>query len=614
MKKIAKIVGGTFLVLLILLMLLPFVFKGKMTKLVKEQGNEMIRGEFDFSSLDMSFFAHFPKATISLNDFWLRGEGTFEKDTLAKVNQLSVTVDLYSLFGEQYKVENIYLKDASFKAVVAKNGQTNWDIMKETAEIKSADESVPATAFDLLLKRVEVKNMSVVYDDRQEGTLQAYENINMNVSAQLQNGRYELINSSLEINDLKAYVEGWVALPEGLPMDYDVDLKTDKAILNLSDMPEVHVAATHLHATPKLITLAPTAVLIAHSDMTIDCTIHNIGSYLTGKGILSGKMNMSSTLLDLNDFMSDEELLGAAEENTSEETSEVTPEAQLEEEASSVIEVPSNIDFVIETKIQTIKMKSMELTQLTGQLLAKNKTLTMKDLAFDVMKGQVKMNGSYTAADITQPTIDAQLSIENVSFAEAYKESEVIKKLVPIFSHAQGTFSSTMSLAMILDNQMDPVMKSVQGQGHIYTDSILITDVAVLDKMASALKKPELANLKTKDLDVAFTVKDGLVTTSPFDLNVGDYKLTLGGQTGLDKSINYGATVVLPEGEKIVGLSEVNLTIGGTFDKPSVKVDSKKLIKNLFQSSLSSLTKNDSTSTKKNVVEKGKSLLKGLFK
>ncbi len=606
MKKSLKIVGSICLVLVIILMLLPFVFRSKMTTLVKAQGHEMIRGEFDFSSLDISFFAHFPKATISLNDFWLRGEGTFEQDTLAKMDQLSVTVDLFSLFGQQYKVENIYLQDATFKAVVAKDGQTNWDIMKETASVDQPNDSMPATAFDLLLRRVVVKNMAVSYDDRQAGTLQAYSHIDMNVSAQLQNDRYQLLDSSFEINGIKAYMEGWVAMPEGKPMDYDVDLKTEKATLHLSDLPEVHVSATHLHATPTLITLDPTTIQVAHSDMTIDCTVHNLGNYLIDKGVLSGKMKLTSQLLNLNDFMS--------EQATADSTTDETQVDAAASEASSVIQIPANIDFGVDATIQEIKIKTMKLAHLTGQLQAKNQTLAMQNLAFGVMNGEVKMHGAYATKDITQPTVAIDLSMRQISFAEAFKESQVVKKLVPIFAHAQGTFSSSMSLAMILDSHMDPIMNAVQGQGHIYTDSLLITDVAVLDKMATALNKPELATLKTKDLDVAFTIQDGLVTTSPFDLLVGNYKMTLGGKTGLDKTIDYDALVTLPKGEKLLGLSEVNLTIGGTFDKPSVKVDSKKLIKNLFQRGLSSLTATDSTSTKKNVVEKGKSLLKGLFK
>ena len=608
MKKRIKIVGIVCLLFLTVLLLLPFAFKGKLTNLVRKQGHEIIRGDFDFSSLDVSFFAHLPKATIRLNDFWLHGEGIFQKDTLAKIDELSITVDLFSLFGKQYKVENIYLKDASFKAVVAKDGQTNWNIMKEVSEeVQPITDSSATTDFNVMLKRAVIKNMSVMYDNRQNSSLSFYDDIDMNVHAQLQNDRYELIDSSIKMKGIKAYIDGWVSILEGKDMDYDVHLKTDKAMLHLSNnLSDMNVSATELHVTPELITLAPTVITTAHSNLTINCVLRNIGNYLVGSGVLNGKMNLSSKLLDLNDFMSGEMV-------TKESTEETPKKVSTNRTSSSIIEIPKNIDFIVDAKIQQLNIKAMKLTQLKGQLLAKNEALTMKDLAFDMMKGQVKMNGVYTTRNVVEPSINAQLSMKHISFSKAYIESEMIKKLVPIFSHAKGTFSSSMSLDMLFNNQMNPLMNSVQGKGHISTDNLLISDVSVLDKMAKALKNPELSTLKTKDLDISFAIKDGVVTTSPFNFSVGNYKMTLGGQTGLDKTIDYRATVEFPAGQKMLGLSEVNLSIGGTFDKPLVKVDTKKLIKNLFKSGFSSLTSKDSTKKKK-LLEQGKSLLKGLFK
>lgn len=608
MKKKIKVVGIMCLLFLTVLLLLPFAFKGKLTNLVRKQGHEIIRGDFDFSSLDVSFFAHLPKATIRLNDFWLHGEGIFQKDTLAKIDELSITVDLFSLFGKQYKVENIYLKDASFKAVVAKDGQTNWNIMKEASEeVQPITDSSATTVFNVILKRAVVKNMSVMYDDRQNSSLSSYDDIDMNIHAQLQNNRYELIDSSIKMKGIKAYIDGWVSILEGKDMDYDVHLKTDKAMLHLSNnLPDMNVSATQLHVTPELITLAPTVITTAHSNLAIDCVLRNIGNYFVGRGVLNGKMNLSSKLLDLNDFMSGEMV-------TKESTEATQKKVSTNRTSSSIIEIPKNIDFIVDAKIQQLNIKAMKLTQLKGQLLAKNEALTMKELAFDVMKGQVKMNGVYTIRNVDEPSINGQLSMKHISFSEAYIESEMIKKLVPIFSHAKGTFSSSMSLEMLFNNQMNPLMNSVQSKGQIYTDNLLISDVSVLDKMAKALKNPELSTFKTKDLDISFAIKDGVVTTSPFNFNVGNYKMTLGGQTGLDKTIDYRATVEFPAGQKMLGLSEVNLSIGGTFDKPLVKVDTKKLIKNLFKSGFSSLTSKDSTKKKK-LLEQGKSLLKGLFK
>ena len=71
MKKVFKIAGITLGVIVLLLIALPFAFKGKIEKIVKDEGNKMLNAQFDFSSLDISLISNFPKASLTLEDFWL---------------------------------------------------------------------------------------------------------------------------------------------------------------------------------------------------------------------------------------------------------------------------------------------------------------------------------------------------------------------------------------------------------------------------------------------------------------------------------------------------------------------------------------------------------------
>ena len=68
MKKGFKITAIVIGVILILMFLLPFAFRGKIEGIVKSEGNKMLNGHFDFSSLDISLFRNFPKASVTLND------------------------------------------------------------------------------------------------------------------------------------------------------------------------------------------------------------------------------------------------------------------------------------------------------------------------------------------------------------------------------------------------------------------------------------------------------------------------------------------------------------------------------------------------------------------
>ena len=67
LKKGLKIPGIIFAVVIVLMLLLPFAFKGKIVDVVKKEANKMLNAKLDFEELDLSFFRHFPNASVELN-------------------------------------------------------------------------------------------------------------------------------------------------------------------------------------------------------------------------------------------------------------------------------------------------------------------------------------------------------------------------------------------------------------------------------------------------------------------------------------------------------------------------------------------------------------------
>ena len=99
MKKILKTVGIVVAVLLVVLMVVPFAFRGKIEGIVKSEGNKLLNAQFDFKKLDISLLSRFPHASVTLEDFWLKGVDVFENDTLVYAGELTAAVNLLSLIS-----------------------------------------------------------------------------------------------------------------------------------------------------------------------------------------------------------------------------------------------------------------------------------------------------------------------------------------------------------------------------------------------------------------------------------------------------------------------------------------------------------------------------------
>lgn len=263
MKKVLKIAGITLGVLLILILVRPFAFQGKIEKLVKQEGNKMLNAQFDFSALDISLIRNFPSASITLEDFWLKGAGEFQNDTLIQAGELTAAVNLFSLFGNSgYDISKIIIEDTKVKAIVLENGHPNWDVMKPSADTTDTEETPTESApIRIKLQKLSIKDLSVSYDDQQGGMYAAINHLNatcsgdfgserttvdlsmetpsltyrtggipflnkarleadMNVDADFANNKYTLKDNTISLNAIQVNIDGWAAMQKnGIGMD-----------------------------------------------------------------------------------------------------------------------------------------------------------------------------------------------------------------------------------------------------------------------------------------------------------------------------------------------------------------------------------------------------------
>ena len=789
MKKLLKIVASLFAVLLLLLVSIPYFFKDEIEALIKEEGNKMLNAEFDFGSLDISLIRNFPKASITIEDFYLKGVDVFENDTLVAAKEVTAAVDVMSLFGDEgFDITKVLLDGVSLNAIVLPDGAVNWDVMKPTDEVEEETDST-ATSFRIKLQEFIVSDFNLVYDDRQANMYASIENMDaecsgdfgsartvlgletavealtfsmdgvpflskakvaadMEVDADLENNKFTLKDNVLQLNAIKAAVDGWVALTdEGMDMDLTLNsnqigfkeilslvpamytedfngLKTDGEVavaafvkgsligdsivpqfgvdmdvknamfqypslpagvdkinivanvsnpggsvdqtvvkvaplsfvmagnpfsvsatlatpvsdmqfnvaakgkldlgkvkdvypledmdlnglldadmsvngrmssiekeqydkisaqgslrlngmqLDMKDMPVVDIKNSVLTFTPRYLQLSETTVNIGGNDITVDSKFENYIGFALNGTTLKGDLNVKSNHFDLNDFVTTSDQVVA--EGDVAEVTETTDSTAT----AGVIRIPENIDFTMNADFKEVLFGKMALKDINGKLLVKNGKVDMKNLSLNTMGGNIVVNGFYNSAEGAQPEFNASLKLTDIVFAQAYKELDMVKKLAPVFNGLTGCFSGSMKIDTKLDDTMSPVLSTMNGSGSLSTKDVSLDGVTVIQQVADVLQKPSLKNTKVKDINLDFTITDGRVTTKPFNIKLGDYKMNISGTTGLDQTIDYRGEITIPESLGDVSkIGTADLLIGGTFTSPKVSIDLESLAK-----------------------------------
>ncbi len=796
MKKSLKITGIVIAIILVLLIVLPYAFRGKIKDIVLTEGNKMLNAEFYFDNLDISLLRDFPKASVSLEDFWLKGVGDFQNDTLVKAEKVSVSVNLFSLFGNSgYDISKIIVKNTDVKAIVLEDGRVNWDIMKtDSTAVAETENPEEASAFRIKLKKVALEDINIIYDDRQGKTYADLQDLNltcsgdmsaehtilkveteiekllfkmngipflsnaaiyakMDVDADMKNQKYVLKDNKFRLNAIEANLDGWVVLAENatdmdiklntskiqfkeilslIPAIYTKDFETLKTsgnvsmeafakgkmegknvpqlsiklnvkdgmfrypslpagvdniqvgvsitnpggdadltkikiqpfsfslagnpfsltadiqtpvsdpdfsfaaqgtlnlgkikdvypvedmelngiiqadinaagklsyiekevydkisasgniqlknmVLKIKDMPDVTIQQSIFSFTPQYLNLSETTVNIGKNDLTADCRFENYMAYALKGKTIKGSLNVRSNYFNLNDFMTAEnDSLATATDGSTTTASENT-------EAAGTIRVPKNIDFIMNADMKQVLFDQMTLTDLNGKLLIEDGVVDMKNLSMNAMGGKVVMNGAYsTAKENENPDLNASFSMAGLSFAQTFKELDMIQQFAPIFEGLKGNFSGNMKIATELDNTMSPVMNTLQGNGTLQTKDLSLSGVNAIDKIADAINNPDLKNITVKDIDIDFQIKDGRLSTAPFDIKLGSTTLNLSGSTGLDQTIDYTGKIKLPASSgSISQLTTLDLKIDGTFSSPNISVDTKSMVNQAVQS------------------------------
>jgi len=193
MKKALKISAIVIGLLVLIIIALPFVFKGKIEKAVQSEINKNLNAVVTFDGVGVSLLRHFPDLTVKVNALIVKGSGDFEKDTLASIPDLSFTLDLASVFrGSDYKVKQIGLTSPRLLFKVLSNGKVNWDIIKETGTTDTVSEP---SAFKVYLDKISVSDARIVYDDAEMPAMLAFDGLSGTMS-----GDMTVDITSLDIN------------------------------------------------------------------------------------------------------------------------------------------------------------------------------------------------------------------------------------------------------------------------------------------------------------------------------------------------------------------------------------------------------------------------------
>ena len=248
LKKILKISGITLAILIGLLFIIPIVFKKQVQALVKKEINKQLNATVDFKDVKLSLLRHFPKATISIKGLTIVGKGEFAKDTLIAAEKLEATAGLFSVLkGKDIKIYGLYAYQPRIHLLMNAFGRANWDIAKPSTSGITDKADTSASSFKMQLKKYQLSNAFLIYDDKQANTYMEINDLNHSGSGNFTSEVFTL-HTSTKARSFDLVQDGIPYLNHTqttMNADVQIDTKTQTYTFNTDD---IHLNAMQLTA------------------------------------------------------------------------------------------------------------------------------------------------------------------------------------------------------------------------------------------------------------------------------------------------------------------------------------------------------------------------------
>lgn len=356
--------------------------------------------------------------------------------------------------------------------------------------------------------------------------------------------------------------------------------------MNISDMkvemkeyPEVIINTAQFKFTPAFAEMNQAEILIGkNSDFNVNGRLENYIPYILRNDVIKGNLNLRSNLIDFSEIMS-----------------EIASETYEEDDTSSlaVIKVPENIDFDFTAVIDQFKYGKINAENVRGHIIARDGTVSIKETGMNILGGQISLNALYDTRDTLKPVVKAELSMQRMGIKEAFNTFNTVQKLAPAAKGVDGRMTAKLSYSSLLRKDFMPVIQTITGGGKLESEEVKLMESVSFEKMKEVLKLRNDYTNVFKDINVSFKINEGRIYVAPFNTRVGNIKMNISGDQGIDQTLNYVIKTEIPRTElgssvnslidnmsaqaamfglafKPAEIMKINVKVTGTFLKPVI--------------------------------------------
>lgn len=308
------------------------------------------------------------------------------------------------------------------------------------------------------------------------------------------------------------------------------------------------------------ITLTDAHLHLGKSNFVLNGEIKSIRQAMLRGGKFRGNFSLTSDFIDCN------QLIKAINSGMSYAERQASPEhTDMDAESLAIMEtrtlqdsitvaaldttdqvfvIPANLDMTLHTKAKRINFKEAELSDVEGEIIIRDQSINLSNLAMNSNIGRGNMTMFYTAKDNSGASAGFDLDMEDVMVEKLISLYPAIDTLVPMLRSFEGVVDCQITATCKMDSTMSIELPSLHSACYLHGENMVLLDGETFTEISKTLMFKNKKRNVIDSISVDLAIKDNKIEVFPFLVEMDRYKVAVGGTHNLDMTFNYHLSVL----------------------------------------------------------------------
>ncbi|MDC1024567.1 AsmA-like C-terminal region-containing protein [Flavobacteriales bacterium] len=209
--------------------------------------------------------------------------------------------------------------------------------------------------------------------------------------------------------------------------------------------------------------------------------------------------------------------------------------------------MPSILNLDLKTSINSLSYNNIYPSQLTCNLIYKDKAVSTKDLSMNLLGGKMLFDGKFYKNSENKFKLTGNIKLENIDVKRTFGAFNNFGQDFIMAKHIKGISSSSIICNISLNKFLEIDLDKIDIDSKVSIEKGELINFKPLESLSNYVKLDDLAHIKFSKLENEIKIKDKIISIPNMEIKSSVLSLIISGKHFFNQEYNYKISLLLSD-------------------------------------------------------------------